>query len=67
MTSFSKDLKDLRKKKGWSQEKLARRLGVTLNTVQRWEMGKTRPSPLAREKIEALLKEFFDGEQLKLF
>lgn len=38
----------------WSMEALARRLGVSVNTVHRWELGKMRPSTrharqLARE------------------
>jgi len=67
MNSWAKQLKNLRKTKGWSQEKLARNLGVSLNTVQRWEMGKTKPSPLAIEKLRELFSEIFGGRQLKLF
>jgi transcriptional regulator with XRE-family HTH domain len=67
MDSWEKQLKNLRKTKGWSQEKLARNLGVSLNTVQRWEMGKTKPSPLAIEKLRELFSEIFGGRQLKLF
>ena len=66
MPQLSEDLKYLRKTKGWTQEELSRRLGVTLNTVQRWEMGKTKPSPLAKEKIDAVFKDILDGSQLKL-
>jgi transcriptional regulator with XRE-family HTH domain len=66
MPPISEDLKYFRKAKGWTQEELARRLGVTLNTVQRWEMGKTKPSPLAKEKIDTVFKELLDGDQLKL-
>jgi putative transcriptional regulator len=67
MAPLSEDLKYLRKTKGWTQEELARKLGVTLNTVQRWEMGKTQPSPLAKEKIETVFKDVLEGNQLKLF
>lgn len=35
----------------WTQGKLARNQGVSWNTVQRWESGKTNPSTLAREKV----------------
>ena len=41
---------------GLSQEKLASRLGVSWSSVSRWENGKGSPSPLARKRIEALLK-----------
>jgi len=59
-------VKYFRKIKGWSQEYLARNIGVSLNTVQRWEMERNEPSPLAREKLMALFREVLDGDQLKL-
>jgi type I restriction enzyme M protein len=40
-----------------SQEQLAHRVGVSWSTVSRWENGKGSPSPLAREKLVALLEE----------
>ena len=45
-------LKKLRQQRGWSQEDLARTLGVSFATVNRWENGKTKPSRLAQEKIK---------------
>jgi transcriptional regulator with XRE-family HTH domain len=66
MESLGQKVKYFRKIKGWSQEYLARNIGVSLNTVQRWEMEKNEPSPLAREKLMALFREVLDGEQLKL-
>jgi transcriptional regulator with XRE-family HTH domain len=60
-------LRHLRKKRGWSQEELARNLGVSLNTVQRWEMGRNKPSRLAIEKLQTFLKEITQTDQLKLF
>jgi len=49
-------LRAIRKKKGWSQEHLARELGVSFQTIHRWETGKFEPSPLAQEKIDRLLE-----------
>ena len=50
-------LRDLRHRLGdVSQEQLARRVGVSWSTINRWENGKGMPSPLAREKLVALLK-----------
>jgi transcriptional regulator with XRE-family HTH domain len=66
MESLGQKVKYFRKIKGWSQEYLARNIGVSLNTVQRWEMEKNEPSPLAREKLMALFREVLDGDQLKL-
>jgi putative transcriptional regulator len=67
MDTLEVKLKSLRKIRGWSQEQLARNLGVSLNTVQRWEMGKSKPSPLALEKLREAFYEVFEGNQLKLF
>jgi len=57
----SKDLgrlvKSLREVLGLSQEKLAAKLGVTFSSVNRWENGHTKPSPLAMKQIEAIVLE----------
>jgi DNA-binding transcriptional regulator YiaG len=51
-------LRELRSRLGdVSQEHLARRVGVSWSTINRWENGKGIPSPLAREKLLALLQE----------
>ena len=47
----------IRKRTGLTQEKFAARLGVTFPTISRWENGRARPSPLAMQKIEELLRE----------
>ena len=40
------------------QEELAREIGVSLSTVQRWEKkGVSRPFRLARREVERLFKE----------
>jgi DNA-binding transcriptional regulator YiaG len=44
------DLKKIRAKLGLSQTALAERLGVTRNTVTRWEMG-LHPIPLMAIKL----------------
>ena len=50
------DVKTIRLELGFTQEDLARELGLTLSTVSKWEQGISSPSPLAREKLEKLLK-----------
>lgn len=50
-------IKCLRLKLGLTQEQFARKLGVTFVTINRWENKVTSPSPMAREKIEKLMKE----------
>jgi len=47
-------IRELRHKLGLSQEGLARKLGVSVLTVRRWEKGSFRPSPLAMARIEKL-------------
>ena len=54
---LQKKLKKLRKKKGWAQEDLARQIGVSLSTVQRWEGKGARPTRLARRELDKLFKE----------
>ncbi|MEH1968605.1 MULTISPECIES: helix-turn-helix domain-containing protein [unclassified Nostoc] len=48
-----------------SQVKLATMLGVSFHTINRWENGRTRPSPLAMQQIEKLLYQMGEpGEAL---
>ena len=47
-------VRELRRRTGLTQEKFAARLGVTFPTINRWENGRARPSPLAMQKIEEL-------------
>jgi putative transcriptional regulator len=51
------DIKSIRLRLGFTQEDLARRLGLALSTVSKWDQGVTSPSRLAREKLEKLIKE----------
>ena len=67
MPEIANKIRHCRVRKGWTQEHLARSIGVSLNTVQRWESGKTHPSPLAIEKLQVLLEDVLEGDQLKLF
>lgn len=48
------DVKTLRRRLGLTQEDLARTLGVSWETVSRWENGRTRPSRLALRAIQDL-------------
>ncbi len=54
--SNQEKLRAIRKRKGWSQERLARELGVSFQTIHRWETGKFEPSQLAQEKIDRLIE-----------
>ena len=46
-SNLAEIVKDLRTKLGLTQEQFAARIGVTWSTVNRWENGRGRPSPLA--------------------
>lgn len=52
--NIAAELKNIRQQHGWAQEDLARELGVSFATVNRWENGKTKPSRLAFEKINKI-------------
>lgn len=53
--NIAEQLKTLRQQYEWSQEDLARMLGVSFSTVNRWENGKSKPSRLAQKEISALI------------
>lgn len=57
MENIAEQLKALRRQRGWSQEDLARELGVSFSTVNRWENDKAKPSKLAKKQIKRLLSE----------
>lgn len=48
-------VRQLREITGLTQEKFAAKLGVTCPTINRWENGRVKPSPLAMQKIDELL------------
>lgn len=50
-------LKQLRKSLGLTQEAMAKKLGVSFTSVNRWEKGHTRPIKLAELQIMLLAKE----------
>jgi putative transcriptional regulator len=63
-TDIPRLIRNLREKTGLTQEKFATKLGVTLLTINRWENGRVRPSPLAMQRVEELLRSMGDrGEE----
>lgn len=61
MKTIHQKIKQLRIDKGLSMEELAAIIGVTWQTVQQWENGKTAPSRKRLEKVaEALGVTIFD-------
>ena len=49
-------LKQIRAERGWAQEDLAREIGVSLSTVQRWEKQGAKPNRLAHKTLVRLFK-----------
>lgn len=58
--SMARLVRELRELTGLTQEKFAPKLGVTFPTINRWENDRAKPSPLALEKIESLLRSLGD-------
>ena len=62
---IGKLIRSLRLETGLTQEKFAAELGVTFPTVNRWENNRAKPSPLALEKIEKMVRRLGDrGQEL---
>ncbi len=57
MEQIREKVKQLRKRKGWAQEDLAREIDVSLSTVQRWEGKGARPIRRARSMLMRLFEE----------
>lgn len=55
-------VRNLRAKLGLTQEQFAAKVGVTWSTVNRWENGRGKPSPLAMRRIEKLREGLSDEE-----
>ena len=55
-SELARKIKELRSKLGLTQEQFAAKVGVTFSTVNRWENGKGKPSPLAMRQIEELME-----------
>jgi putative transcriptional regulator len=56
-------IRDLRLLAGLTQEQFAPTLGVTYTTINRWENGRSKPSPMAMKLIEQKLDEMGDEGQ----
>ncbi|UKP01419.1 helix-turn-helix domain-containing protein [Nostoc sp. UHCC 0870] len=58
-------IREMRVLTGLTQEQFAAALGVTFPTVNRWENGRNKPSPIAMKQIEKMLLEMGDtGKEL---
>lgn len=57
MKELKEKVRELRKRKEWAQEDLAREISVSLSTVQRWENKGGEPTRLARREFRRLFRE----------
>ncbi|EDP73581.1 helix-turn-helix domain-containing protein [Hydrogenivirga sp. 128-5-R1-1] len=62
-----KEIRELRKKLGLTQEEFAQLLGVGFTTVNRWENGKSEPRGQALEALEKLRTLIEEAEEGKDF
>ncbi len=54
--AFQQALRHERKKRGWSQRRLSRALGLSQSTVSYWEQGKSLPEPANAIELEHVLE-----------
>ena len=54
MLNFNEKLRKFRDSRGFTRANLAAEIGVSASTVYRWETDKSRPSPLAVQKLAAI-------------
>ena len=59
-------LKEIRSQLDLSQEALARELGVSFSTVNRWENGQYKPSRLALSHLDSFCKKMVKQGKLNL-
>ena len=62
MEQLNEKVRELRKRKGWVQEDLAREISVSLSTVQRWEKKGGKPTRLARRELKKLFRKAGIGD-----
>jgi len=56
-------VKETRKRLGLTQLQFAKTLGVSFQSVNRWERGKTKPLPIVLKQIEGMVREMGDRGQ----
>lgn len=56
-TELAPLVREVRKRLGLTQEKFAARLGVTFPTINRWENGRVKPSPMGVKHLKDFVQE----------
>lgn len=57
---IGKLIRELRLETGLTQEQFAAHLGLTYSSINRWECGRSKPSPLAMQKVDGMLNSMSD-------
>ena len=57
MTLNQEDIKQLRNFTGETQEVFAGNMGISIDTLRKWEQGKSKPSRMALEKLQKLVNQ----------
>ena len=57
MKELRERVRELRRRREWAQEDMAREIGVSLSTIQRWESKGGKPTRLARRELKKLFQE----------
>ena len=60
--SIGKDLKAVRKRLGLSPDRLGALVGVSGMTIRNYEAGRSKPSPLAQERLLTFIGGLGNGE-----
>lgn len=66
MEDWAKTISDVRKRKGWTQTELARKMRVSTNSISKWEKGYGEPSMESRRKLKRVLDEDENNRDIEI-
>ena len=66
MEDWAKTISDVRKRKGWTQAELARKMRVSTNSISKWEKGYGEPSMESRKKLKRVLDEDENNRDIEI-
>ena len=66
MEDWAKTISDVRKRKGWTQTELARKMRVSTNSISKWEKGYGEPSMESRKKLKRVLDEDENNRDIEI-
>ena len=66
MENWAKTISDVRKRKGWTQTELARKMRVSTNSISKWEKGYGEPSMESRKKLKRVIDEDENNRDIEI-